>query len=208
MTCVPLSGSVFPAGVTTTVTCSATDAASNAGSASFTAAVAAYIDQAPIVTNPGPQASAEGASVSLQIVASDADGDTLTYSATGLPTGLAIGSGTGRITGTVAYGAAPSNNVVVTVSDGILTSAPATVSITVTPVNDAPVAFDDHIKAKHNVPYNGTLTATDVDNKNLVFNIVSQPTRGTLVLSSPSTGTHTYTATSKNRDADSFTFRV
>ena len=43
------------------------------------------------VTNPGNQTTATGSSVSLQISATDsASGQTLTYSATGLPTGLSI----------------------------------------------------------------------------------------------------------------------
>jgi hypothetical protein len=48
-----------------------------------------------------PQISTVGTAVSLQIQASDsASGQTLTYSATGLPTGLSIASGTGLISGT------------------------------------------------------------------------------------------------------------
>jgi YVTN family beta-propeller protein len=54
----------------------------------------------PVVTNPGNQAGYTGVAVSLVIAASDADGDALTFSATGLPAGLAINSTTGRITGT------------------------------------------------------------------------------------------------------------
>jgi len=53
------------------------------------------------VTNPGSQTSTVGTAASLQINASDsASGQTLTYSATGLPTGLSISSTTGLITGT------------------------------------------------------------------------------------------------------------
>ena len=37
-------------------------------------------------------------SVDLLISATDANGDTLTYSATGLPTGLSIDAATGRVT--------------------------------------------------------------------------------------------------------------
>jgi mono/diheme cytochrome c family protein len=55
---------------------------------------------APTVTNPGNQTRMVGQSVSLQIAASDADGDTLTYGATNLPAGLSIDASTGRITGT------------------------------------------------------------------------------------------------------------
>ena len=52
------------------------------------------------VVNPGNQTSTVGTAVSLQISGSDsASGQTLTYTATGLPAGLSISS-SGRITGT------------------------------------------------------------------------------------------------------------
>ncbi|HET9895859.1 MAG TPA: putative Ig domain-containing protein [Streptosporangiaceae bacterium] len=55
------------------------------------------------VTNPGNQSTATGSAVSLQIHATDsATGQTLTYSATGLPTGLSINSSTGLISGTAS----------------------------------------------------------------------------------------------------------
>lgn len=54
------------------------------------------------VTNPGSQSTTTGGSVSLQISASDSAGATLTYSASGLPTGLSISSSTGKITGTAS----------------------------------------------------------------------------------------------------------
>ncbi len=55
------------------------------------------------VTNPGNQSTTTGSAVSLQVHASDsASGQTLTYSATGLPTGLSINSSTGLISGTAS----------------------------------------------------------------------------------------------------------
>ncbi|MFF3920027.1 putative Ig domain-containing protein [Streptomyces sp. NPDC001852] len=54
------------------------------------------------VTNPGSQSTAAGGSVSLQIKATDSAGAALTYSATGLPTGLSINSSTGLISGTAS----------------------------------------------------------------------------------------------------------
>ncbi|MGW4272470.1 putative Ig domain-containing protein [Streptomyces seoulensis] len=54
------------------------------------------------VTNPGSQSTTTGGSASLQIKATDSAGAALTYSATGLPTGLSINSSTGLITGTAA----------------------------------------------------------------------------------------------------------
>src|SRR5207249_2346779 len=49
------------------------------------------VNRAPVVTNPGTQTTAENTAVSLQVVATDPDtSDTLTYSVTGLPSGLTI----------------------------------------------------------------------------------------------------------------------
>ncbi len=52
------------------------------------------------VNNPGSQTGTVGVAKSLQITASDSGGLALTYSATGLPTGLSINSSTGLISGT------------------------------------------------------------------------------------------------------------
>ncbi|GAB1329391.1 putative Ig domain-containing protein [Streptomyces sennicomposti] len=54
------------------------------------------------VTDPGSQSTTTGGSASLQIKATDSAGAALTYSATGLPTGLSINSSTGLITGTAS----------------------------------------------------------------------------------------------------------
>src|SRR6202044_2119619 len=68
------------------------------------------------VTNPGSQVGAVGTAASLQVHASDsASGQTLTYSATGLPAGLSINSSTGLITGTPTTAATA--NVTVTAKD-------------------------------------------------------------------------------------------
>src|SRR6516165_4875012 len=56
------------------------------------------------VTNPGSQAGTVGAAASLQIHATDsASGQTLSYSATGLPAGLTINASTGLISGTASF---------------------------------------------------------------------------------------------------------
>ena len=67
------------------------------------------------VTNPGSQSSTVGTAVSLQIHATDSAGAALTYSATGLPTGLSINSSSGLISGTPS--AAGSFTATVTASD-------------------------------------------------------------------------------------------
>jgi serine protease len=78
------------------------------------------------VTNPGNQSTTVGSSVSLQIEASDsASGQTLTYSAGGLPAGLSISS-SGLISGTPTT--AGTSSVTVTAKDG--TGASGTTSFT------------------------------------------------------------------------------
>jgi hypothetical protein len=81
----------------------------------------------PQVTSPGNQSNALGDTVSLPITASDSDGNTLTYTATGLPLGLAIDPGTGIVSGTVSSSANTSTpySTTITASDGALSASQA-----------------------------------------------------------------------------------
>ncbi|HEY1615999.1 MAG TPA: cellulose binding domain-containing protein [Streptosporangiaceae bacterium] len=77
------------------------------------------------VTSPGTQAGAAGTAASLQIHASDsASGQTLSYSAIGLPAGLSISSSTGLISGTPTT--AGTSTVTVTATDSTGASGSAT----------------------------------------------------------------------------------
>ncbi len=77
------------------------------------------------VTSPGSQTGTVGTAASLQIGATDsASGQTLTYSATGLPAGLSINSSTGLITGTPTT--VGSSSVTVTATDTTGASGTAT----------------------------------------------------------------------------------
>jgi hypothetical protein len=79
-------------------------------------------DRAPVLANPGDQTSDEGQAVSLQLIATDADHDALTYSATGLPPGLHL-SPAGVMNGTPTDQSAGRYAVTVNVSDGTLSAA-------------------------------------------------------------------------------------
>ena len=95
-----ISGTPTTAG-TNSVTVTAKDTTGATGSASFTWTINSTTGNTITVTNPGNQTSTVGTAVSLQIKATDsASGQTLTYSATGLPAGLSINSTTGLISGT------------------------------------------------------------------------------------------------------------
>jgi putative Ig domain-containing protein len=78
--------------------------------------------------------------VSLQLNASDADNDALTFSATGLPTGLNIDPLTGLISGTPDAGSIGSHLVTVTVSDGFSGSDTSTFDWVITSLG----ASDNH----------------------------------------------------------------
>ena len=87
---------------------------------------------APTVTNPGNQTSTVGTAVSKQITATDPNGQTLTYSATGLPAGLSINASTGLITGTPTT--AGSSSVTVTAKNTSNLTGSTTFTWTVNPV--------------------------------------------------------------------------
>jgi hypothetical protein len=111
-----ISGTPTAAG-SSSVTVSAKDGTGATGSASFTWTVnAASGGNTVTVTNPGSQTGTVGTAASLQISGSDsASGQTLTYSASGLPTGLSISS-SGLISGTPTTAGAYSTTV--TAEDG------------------------------------------------------------------------------------------
>jgi len=106
----PGSGGSF----TTTVT--ATDTTGASGTTSFLWTISGGTGNTVTVTNPGSQSGAAGTAISgLQVHATDsASGQTLTYSATGLPPGLSISS-SGLISGTPTT--AGSFSTVVTATD-------------------------------------------------------------------------------------------
>jgi subtilase family serine protease len=84
------------------------------------------------VTNPGNQTSTVGTAVSLQVTATDsASGQTLTYSATGLPAGLSINASTGLISGTPTTSG--SNSVTVTAKDTTGATGSASFTWTINP---------------------------------------------------------------------------
>ena len=86
------------------------------------------------VTDPGTQSSVAGTVVSLQIEASDsASGQTLTYTAAGLPPGLRIDSADGVISGVVPDDRAGSFTVTVTAKDTTGATGSASFTWTVTP---------------------------------------------------------------------------
>ncbi len=143
----------------------------------------------PSVTHPGNQSSIQGATVDLQIAASDPNGDVLSYSAGGLPPGLSIDARTGRIQGQT--NAAGAFEVVVSVSDGV-NSASTSFSWNVTDapplVLDVPVMSPP---AQTGSAVSFTATATGI---NTVYKWNFGDGSPETTYSSSPTASHSYTA--------------
>jgi hypothetical protein len=91
------------------------------------------------------------------------------------------------------------------VNDGSLTSAVATVTIALTNVNDAPIAFSQSVTNAEDVSFAITLTALDVDGPVTNWVVVSNPGFGTLSGTPPNL---TYRGNTNYFGPDSFTFQV
>jgi acetylxylan esterase len=123
-----ITGTPTAAG-TSSVTVTATDGTGAKGTATFTWTISAGSTggNTVTVTSPGNQAGTVGTAASVQVHATDSgSGQTLTYSAAGLPAGLSISASTGAITGTPT--AAGTSSVTVTATDG--TGAKGTAAFT------------------------------------------------------------------------------
>ncbi len=138
---------------------------------------------------------------------SDADGDALTYALTTSPShGTIVFNADGTFTYTPTGNYNGPDSFTYTVTDANGATATATVSLTVTPVNDAPVAADVSETTNEDTPLNGTLVATDVDGDTLTFTKATDPTHGTVTVNTD--GTYTYTPDANYFGPDSFTYTV
>ncbi len=151
--------------------------------------------------------TAEDTAKAITLVATDSDGDALTYA---VVTGPSHGSlsvvSSNAITYTPAANYSGPDSFSFKTNDGLADSAPATVSITVTPVNDAPAAQSQNVTTDEDTAVAITLSASDVENAPLTYLIATVPAHGTL--SAVSSNQVTYTPAANYNGPDSFTFRA
>lgn len=128
-----------------------------------------------------------------QVMATDVDGDTLTYSISNAPVNgdVVLDSATGEFTYTPYQDYNGEDSFEVMVDDGNGGTAVSKVNLTVTPVNDAPVADDIAVMTGMDTPIDGTFEATDVDGDHLTFAVVAEAEHGTVTINP--NGTFTYT---------------
>ena len=186
-----------------TVVASDASASSNVVTVSVTVTP---VNDAPVTTD-GALTVAEDSSANAGTVSgTDIEGDALTFA---LASGPANGSVTVNADGTFSY--TPNANFngtdsfTFTANDGTVDSAPATVTITVTPVNDAPVATAGTLTvAEDNSANAGTVSGTDTDGDTLTYALSAGPANGTATVNSD--GSYTYTPNANFNGSDSFTF--
>ncbi len=128
----------------------------------------------PSIAAIGAQSTTVGASVSLAVMASDADGDTLTYSASGLPAGLAINGSTGVIGG--APTTAGSTSVTINVSDGTDTARTSFNWTISEPPNNPPVVSSiANQSTTVGTSVSLAVTASDADGDTLTYSASGLP---------------------------------
>ena len=91
-------------------------------------------------------------------------------------------------------------------ANGIADSNVATVTITVTPVNDAPVAAAGSAATNEDAQVDGQVSTSDVDGDLVTFTLVGEPGNGDLLWNAD--GTFTYTPDADFNGTDSFTFKA
>ncbi|UTF61349.1 Ig-like domain-containing protein [Gilvimarinus sp. DA14] len=181
------------------------------------AAQSAAVQEGDVPVNEGPAVAAQSFTTAEdtpfngQIESSDPDSATLSYQLVGAPLNgdVTINTQTGEFTYTpfADYNGADSFTVIV--SDGE-SSAEQTISVQVTPVNDAPTATDLSLATAEDIPVSGQVDASDIDlpeGDTLSYSLAEAPENGAVNLNAQ-TGEFTYTPNENYSGEDSFTVLV
>lgn len=153
-------------------------------------------NRAPVISGTPSVSVNEGSSYQFTPVATDEDGDTLTYSVKNLPAWASFNAQSGAITGTPASGEAGIyGNIVISVTDGVATTSLAAFSISVASVSgggSAPVGGQFAFATKTESVTEGDVVSVTVVRTNSV---------GT---ASVMYGTHGVTAISATTNGDDY----
>jgi MYXO-CTERM domain-containing protein len=166
------------------------------------------VNDAPVAL-PSSVDTTEDTAASFTFAATDVDGDPLTFVLDGTPT-------LGAVTAVAGLGArfAPAANlsgeeqVTFRVTDGRLESAPATLTIRVTPVNDLPVAAPLDLAVREDGALTFALGGTDAEGDAVTVRLDRRPTRGSLEPAAAGAPNFTYRPDADLFGADSFTFSL
>lgn len=146
-------------------------------------------------------------SLNGQVIAFDADGDTLHYLIEEQPEGGTVvlqQDGKFTFTPDADFNGDVSFNFIV--SDGAGASDFATVKASITPVNDPPTGSGGALTTPEDTPLTGQVQAQDVDGDPLTYTLATAPQNGTLNLAFD--GSYTYTPARDFTGNDRFTVKV
>jgi hypothetical protein len=93
------------------------------------------------------------------------------------------------------------------VTAGSEVSNTAVVNLTITPVNDEPLASNLRFITTRNTPLTGRLVGTDIDGNPLTYKLVDRADKGSVKLDS-ATGAFTYTPNASAKGTDEFSYTV
>lgn len=143
---------------------------------------------------------------SLILSGTDVDGDSLIYQVVDGPEYGVLTGTAPTLQYTPKQGFSGNDSFTFTVNDGSEMSESATVSLLVSsPINQPPIAQEQAVSLSAESDLSIELTGIDEDNDNLTFEIVSQPTNGTLSGTAPDI---VYTPDPGFTGSDEFTFTV
>jgi hypothetical protein len=143
--------------------------------------------------------------LTVAVEASDDDGTPLTYAITQEP---ASGTLSGTLPNVVYTPNANFNgkdSFSFKANDGTADSNTATIKITVSPVNDAPVAGGQELSTNEDTTLAVAVTASDVDGNALTYTVTQEPVNGTLSGTLPNV---VYTPNANFNGKDSFSFKA
>ncbi len=144
------------------------------------------VNNAP-VANAQSVTTNEDTAKAITLTGSDTESSPLTFTVVTQPTKGALSGTAPNLTYTPELNLNGSDSFTFKVNDGTDDSATATVSITITAVNDLPVANAQSVTTNEDTAKAITLTGTDVDLDSLAFTVLTQPTKGALSGSAPRT---------------------
>ncbi|MEH7164418.1 tandem-95 repeat protein, partial [Priestia megaterium] len=150
---------------------------------------------------------AEDSTLINRVVAVDPDGDPLTFSLQTAPgNGVAVVNANGTFSYQPNLNFNGTDQFTVLVSDGQGGTAVSTVTVTVTPVNDAPTVPNYTFSTQEDSPVIGAIVGTDVDGNPLSYQLQVAPTNGVAAVNA--NGTFSYQPNPNFNGTDQFTVLV
>jgi hypothetical protein len=147
----------------------------------------------------------EDTPVSITLLGSDPDGDTLTYNVVTGPSHGHLSGKAPKLTYTPQPNFNGTDSFTFNVNDGTVDGVPVTVLIMVKAVNDPPTANDNSVTTQEDTLASITLTGCDLDGDALSYSVVKSPSHGILSGTGPNL---IYTPNENFNGSDSFLFNV